>query len=189
MSSRLTKRQTPLKWSQWTLTKSEIRNQRFQRTFRYRVVGYMNPDLEQIYVIDLKSTPIYEIQEFLQITYIRQGRRPVIESEYKRFFIHQTMKARSQRICMNCLNRSFNNTQCFSCNTNDTTLIIKYETLNLKEYGFQSEYFYTKTGPFPENRFPEPLKEELMMAACHPERKNLFKWIMDLEELQDMDLP
>lgn len=188
MSSRLTKRQTPLKWSDWTLAKSDFPNQRFQRKFRHRVVGYMNPDLEQIYVLDLKSAPIYEIQEFIQITHLRQGRRPALESSYKRFFIHQTMKTRTERICMNCLHRSMSK-QCFSCNTNDEALVFKYETLDLNEYGFQNEYFYTKTGPFPDNRFPEPLKEELMMATCHPDRKNLFKWIMDLEQLQDMDLP
>ena len=29
-------------------------------------------------------------------------------------------------------------------------------------------------------------KEEIMMVTCHPDRKNLFQWIMDLEELKEM---
>lgn len=182
MPKRFVKRLTPLKWSIWTLAQNDFPNQRFQRRFRYRVVGYLAPELQQMYSLDIKSVPIYEIQEHVQTTFLNPGRRPVIESSYKVSFIHETMISRAERICLNCLHKSMNN-QCFSCNTNDQKYIFKFEEIDSTEQGFQSEYFYTKSGYFPDNRFPHQLKEELMMKTFHPDRKNLFHWIFDLEEL------
>ena len=88
-------------------------------------------------------------------------------------------------ICLNCFHTSFvKNRRCDSCGITTEKDIFKIETNLPKSLGFEKDYNFSRS-----DRLQAPLKEEIMMKTCHPDRKNLFRWILDLEELQDMDLP
>ena len=181
------KRQTPLPWSKWTLAKSEFQDQRYERRFRYRIVGYYSPDIEQIFNLDAQSVPVYQAETCTHIVYLQQGiRRPIIESSRRINYFHQTLKRDAEAFCLNCFHTSAvrNNRRCDSCGSTSEKELFRIETTLPDSLGFQKDFAFSKTG-----RFPAPLKEEIMMKTCHPDRKNLFRWIMDLEELQDMDLP
>lgn len=187
MPGEYVKRQTPLPWSNWTLAKSEFQDQRYERRFRYRIVGYYSPDIEQIFNLQAQSYPIYESEVCTQIVYLQEGRRrPIVESSRWINFFHQTLKADCQTICLNCFHTSFarNNRRCDSCGITTDKDIFKIETTLPTSLGFQRNYTFARS-----DRFLAPLKEEIMMKTCHPDRKNLFRWILDLEELEDMDLP
>jgi hypothetical protein len=175
------KRKTPLQWSDWSTKTTDFPDQRTVRSIRKRIVGYFSHDIQSPeFFID--PFPIYEFQENFCATFPQEGRKkPTLQSWVKTYYYYQSMDYNASYFCTECFSY-VTQRMCYSCNLKDPKKIYKIQTSLPESFNLTPEYLCIKTG-----KFPDALKEEIMMKSCHPERKNLWKWILDLEELADIE--
>ena len=168
-------RKVPLPWSRFFKLSTDFPDQRTSSFTRFRVVGYID-------LSNNKSSPIWEIEKGDQCVHLhpdhprgRLGRFLDIESRLERFFIFNTFQPDDPKFCKFCSAiHFFSQNSCPSCSINCADYVIPYNRLRLPGSSLHSVRY---------KLFPWELKEELMMKACHPARKNLFQSICSIDEL------